>query len=193
MISMVLREPTNRKKPVFRVESRNIRRVLQRRVRKGISKLRGLEIGDELGVEILSRLVDGRWTASEIVELVYGLGNGEEGYKSCHGKISRELRKLESKGLVSRSPFGREKPYRLTELAVINLARIGGEHDQLPVIPRIDLAAYSVTGALSVLEASQAMGWLHLSESGTIGLLVALSFCLGISFVEVLRTIRRVF
>ena len=177
---------------MFRARSENID-DLNKRVKEGISNLRGLEIGDELGVEILSQLVEGRKSTSEIVELVYGLKHNDDGYKSSHARIGREIRKLESKGLVSRSLFGKEKPYRLTELAVINLARIGGKERQLAVIPRIDIAVYSLTAGLSLLEGSQAAGLLQLSETQTIALLVVLSFFLGISTVELLRTLRRVF
>ena len=189
---MSLRGMSTHQQDVFRAESENIR-YLQHRVRNGIAKLRGLEIGDDLGIEILSHLIDGGRSVCEIVELAYGLGNNDQGYKSAHARVSREIRKLESRGLVSRRILGKEKPYRLTELAVINLAKIGGEERQLPVVPRLDMAAYSATLALSLFEGVEAMGWLSLSRSGTIGLLVILSFMLGISFVEVLRTIRRVF
>lgn len=177
---------------MFQAESENIRH-LQHRVRNGLANLRGLEIGDDLGVEILSHLIDGGRSVCEIVELAYGIDSSDAGYKSAHSRVTREISKLESKGLVSRRILGRTKPYRLTEMAVINLARIGSEERQLPVIPRLDLVAYSGTATLSLFEGMQAIGWLHLSESGTIGLLVVLSFLFGISFVEVLRMARRVF
>lgn len=58
---------------VFRVGSDDIENVeqLKVRVREGVSRLKGLEIGDELGVKILSQLIEGRMTVSEIVERIY--------------------------------------------------------------------------------------------------------------------------
>jgi len=166
---------------------------LNRRVRSGVSKLGGLEIGDQLAVEVLSRLVEGRRTSSEIVTLIYGLKRGDEGFESSYGRVRREIRKLESKGLISRNLFGREKPYRLTQLAVTNLARIGGEEKQTPLMMTTDLAAYLVTLALSVPNALQAVGWLQLSDVWTLAVITSFCFFLGFSSSRVLVTLRRVF
>jgi hypothetical protein len=182
---------------VYRAGSDNVDSIesidkLQHRVREGVSKLKGLEIGDELAVEVLANLVEGRRTVSEIVQLLYGLRISDEGYQSCFSRVRRELRKLESKGLVSRKLLGRDKPYRLTQLAVSNLARIGGEEAQLSLIPRIDIAAYIVTLVLSVPNALQAMNWIELAGLPTIALLTSFCFFLGISFYGAVRSIRKV-
>jgi hypothetical protein len=152
-----------------------------------------LDIGDELGVEILSQLVEGRKSASEIVELVYGLRRGDDGHKSCHGKVSREIRRLESKGLVSKSLFGREKPYRLTDLAVINLARIGGYEKQVSVLPLIDLIIYLVTLGSAVPLILLEMGWVQISESMAGGISCWFFLVLGISVTRFSQAFRRVF
>ena len=55
---------------MFRADSESLE-DLQQKVRRGVSNLRGLEIGDEIGVEVLSQLIVGRKSVSEIVELVY--------------------------------------------------------------------------------------------------------------------------
>ena len=176
---------------MFRADSDNIN-DLKRNVVNGISKLRGLDISDELTIAILAQLVEGKKSAAEIVERTYGIGNSEEGFQSCYGRVRREIRRLESKGLVSRALFGKEKPYRLTQLAIINLAKIGGEEQQLPIIPKTDLAAYLVTLALSVPTASHALGLFELTESWTIGLFGCFCFFLGISVYGSVHMIRRV-
>jgi hypothetical protein len=177
---------------VFREGSDNID-DLQARIQQGVSKLGGLDIGDELSVEILRQLVGGRKNTSEMVELIYGLRRGEEGFSSCFSRVGREIRKLESKGLVSRRVFGRDRPYRLTELAVANLARIGGEEKQMPLIPRSDLLVYLVTIILAVPVGLQGMGWLGIADTGTVGLFPSFCFSLGVSSYGAVRTIRRVF
>jgi hypothetical protein len=180
---------------VFRADSDQQEKIesLQLRVKEGVSKLRGLDIGDQLAVEILSQLVDGRKNASEIVELIYGLKRDDEGFNSSYNRVSREIRRLESKGLVSRALFGKEKPYRLTELAVSNLARIGGEGKQVSMVPWYDIAIYLTTLVVTVPTVLHAWDWFQLPEIGTIGLFGFLCFFLGISVCELVRTLRRVF
>ena len=177
---------------MFRASSESVD-DLYRRVQKGVSRLKGLEIEDVVSVEILVQLLECKMTVSEIVERIYGVTSSDEGFKSSYGKVWRQIRQLESKGLVSRKVFGRDKPYRLTDLAVTNLARIGGEEKQLSLIPKTDLSAYLATVALAVLVALQAVGWLQLGEITTIVLFPSFCFILGISFYGALRMIRRVF
>ncbi len=166
---------------------------LKGKVKEGITKLKGLEIGDELGVEIMAQLVEGKKTPAEIVERVYGLQNPDEGFISSYGRVWREIRRLEAKGLVSRKLFGKDKPYRLTQLAIVNLARIGGEEQQRSIIPSIDLVPYLGTLGAAIASALQAQGLLHLSQQGTLVLLVSLCLFVGISFTRVLEAIRRVY
>jgi hypothetical protein len=180
---------------VFRAGTDGMENVekLRHRVREGVSRLRGLDMGDELSVEILSHLVEGKMTVSELVTRIYGLGGSEGGYHSCYNRVSREIRRLESKGLVSRQLFGRDKPYRLTRLAVANLARIGGEEQQQPVVTRTDLASYIATLALSLPHVLRTGGWIEMVELPTVVLLVLFCFSLGFSSSRLLQTLRRVF
>jgi hypothetical protein len=177
---------------VFRAGSDDID-DLKQRVIDGVSKLKGLDIGDELAIEILGQLIHGKKTLTEICEGIYGLGRSEEGFQSCYTKVRREIRRLESRGLVSRKLFGNNKPFRLTQHAIINLARIGGEEQQLPIIPKIDAIAYLATFGLSLLIITLAMGFYQLSEMGTLGLFGGFCLLLGISICEILRALRRVF
>jgi len=177
---------------VFRSGSKNID-DLQQTVKEGVSRLRGLELGDELGVEILSQLVDGQKTPAEITELIYGLRSGDEGYKSSYGRVRREIRRLESKGLVSRKIFGLEKPCRLTDLAMINLARIGGGGKQIPLIPRIDIFLYTGTVISICPVAFIAMGWFTAPELLSIGVFGFFCVLFGVSLCRFVQAIRRVF
>ncbi len=178
--------------PVFRAGSDDID-DLKRRVVDGVSKLKGLDIGDDLAVEILGQLVHGKRTLTEISEGVYGLGRSDEGFQSCYTKVRREIRRLESRGLVSRKLFGNNKPYRLTRLAVTNLARIGGgEEQQDRVIPRVDLVPYLGTAGTAIVAFLQSRGFLHFPEMGTIALLLLFGAFIGISICRTLETIRRV-
>jgi hypothetical protein len=165
---------------------------LRTRVHEGVSKLRGLEIGDELAIEILAQLVDGRKSTAEIVELIYGLRKGDDGFISCYSRVGREIKRLESKGLVSRQLFGRDKPYRLTELAVTNLARIGGEEKQLALILKSELVIYLVTVSLAVPIASQTLNLWQLGDLVTAAIFPCFCFFLGFSCSKVLQTLRRI-
>ena len=163
------------------------------RVVNGVSRLRGLDIGDELEVEILGQLVRSRRTVAEMVEGIYGLGSADEGFNSCYTRVRRGVKRLESKGFISTNIFGWNKPYRLTDLAMVNLARIGGDVKQLDVVSRYDLAAFLATAALMVPVSVLGAEWFQLSDLGVVVLFAAFFFLLGACFVRFLQTFRRVF
>ena len=94
--------------------------------------------------------------------------------------------------LVSRRLLGRDKPYKLTQLAITNLARIGGEEQQLSLVPWFDLVLYLSTLATTVAVGLQSAGWLTLPETPTIGLSALLCTLLGATICELVRTVRRV-
>jgi len=179
---------------VFRADSDSIENIdrLKTRVREGISKLKGLDVGDVLSIEILAQLVGGRKSITEIVELIYGLRKGDGGFISSYSRVSREIKKLESKGLVSRKIFGQNKPYRLTELAITNLARIGGEQNQMVLVQRSELAIYLATIALALPIASQTLNIWQLGDLVTSTIFPTFCFLLGFSCSKVLQTLRRV-
>ncbi len=179
---------------MFRADSDNIEQVdqLQRRVREGVSRLKGIEIGDELSIEVLAQPIENRKSQSEIVEGVYGLSRPDEGFKSCYTRIGRELRRLESKGLVSRKLFGRDKPYRLTQHAVINLAKIGGEEQQVPIVPAIDIPFYLAMMTSGILVGLSVIGLIDIPELSSIGLFGFFCVLFGISITRFAQTLRRV-
>jgi hypothetical protein len=166
---------------------------LPARIKSGITRLRGLDIGDEITVEILGNLVDGKKTVAEIVERVYGLNSQDGGYFSAYSRIRRGIRRLESKGLVSTGILGREKPYRLTDLAMINLARIGGGDKQMSVLSARDVLSYLVTLVLSLPLILVVLQWIEFSEPILVSIFGCFCFLFGISFSRLIQSIGRVF
>jgi hypothetical protein len=166
---------------------------LDQRVRRGVVKLRGLDIADELEVEIVTLLIEGRFTAVEIVQRIYGVGRYEEGFNSCYTRTRRALKRLESKGLVSTSFLGKTKPYRLTDLATINLARIGGEREQIGIISRSDLVFYSATLFFAVPILWIGAGWWQPQSPLIAGMYACFFYLLGVSTSRVTQTVRKVF
>ncbi len=132
-------------------------------------------------------------TGAELTERIYGLTSNDEGYNSCYSRIRRKIRSLESKGLVSRSLFGNNKPFRLTELAIINLAKIGGKEKQLNVIPRVDLVVYIFTIALAIPVFLLSACLIDMAELSIIGMFRCFCFLLGLSFCRIVQSVRRVF
>jgi hypothetical protein len=165
---------------------------LGQRVRKGVSRLRGTDVGDDLQVEILSQLVEGRKTMAELVERIYGLQRDDQGFSSSYTKVRRATKRLESKGLLATKLFGKEKPYRLTDLAIINLARIGGEKEQIALVSRSDLALYIATAALAVPIASLGSSWLQVSDPGVAAFFACFFYLLGASTSRIAQTLRKV-
>jgi len=162
-------------------------------VREGVSKLQGLDVGDEFQVLVLSELVDGSRTISELVESIYGVNRSEEGFGSAYTRVRRTIKRLESRGLVSTRMFGKEKPYRLTGLAVMNLARIGGKIPQVGIISKNDLVIYIATILLAFPVVGLGLGWLSLRDPFVILLFACFFYLLGISTSKVIRTIMRVY
>jgi hypothetical protein len=162
-------------------------------VKKGVYRIQGLELGDQLAIEVLLHLVESRKTMTEIVEYIYGLRRSDEGFGSCFTKVRRATKRLESSGLVSTGLFGRDKPYRLTDLAIINLARIGGGREQMSVLPKLDLLTYALTASFSLPVAFLGLEWLQLFDSGVIAVFGIFFYLLGVSTVRIVQALRRVF
>jgi len=162
------------------------------KVSEGVSRLRGLDVGDQLEVEILSRLARGRRTIAELVEQVYGLGRYDEGFGPSYTRVRRKMKRLESKGLVSTKLFGKERPYRLTDLAVTNLARIGGEGKQIDLLSMTDLAVYVATGTLALPMISLSAHLVEMASPTVVMVFAGFFYLLGGSTFCIIRMIRRV-
>jgi len=162
------------------------------RVRKGVSRLKGVDVTDQLEIEILSQLLDGNRTSAEIVHSVYGLGRGDPGFSSVYSRVRRSLRRLEYKGLVSRKLFGRDRPYRLTQLAKINLARIGGEEEQVGPLRGADLLVWSGTVCLAGLVGALGSGWVRLPNPALFVVFGSFFYFLGLTTSSLIHAVRRV-
>ena len=165
---------------------------LTSRIEKGVGSLRGVEVGDQLEVEIILKLLRGRKTVSELVDQIYGLERSDEGFGSSYTRVRRTIKKLESKGLVSTRIFGKEKPYRLTRYAIANMANIGGEEEQVSIMPKEDILVYIITLGLSVPIANLAFGWLELSDPVIALVYACFFYFLGASSSRLIQTFRRV-
>jgi hypothetical protein len=55
---------------------------------------------------------------------LYSLRPGDDGYNTQYTRLRREVGDLEARGFVSRRLLGRDRPYRLTQLAVAKLTKI---------------------------------------------------------------------
>ncbi len=124
------------------------------------------ELKDLTEVSIVRELLGGRRTSSELTEAVYGVKRGELGFDSCYTRIRRAVADLEGKGFVSRRLFGRDKPYYLTQLAVVRLTRItkAAPRGRYALLPRIDIAIYAAAVVLASICAMASSGVLGLPE-----------------------------
>lgn len=163
---------------------------LRSRLRRSMKELARSEFS-LLQIEIVEELLSGRRTVAELVEAIYSISRGHEGFATHYSRVRREIRQLESKGfVVPRKLFGRDKPYALTQLAVAKLTRIEGVEpgQSQHVVPRMDYLVY--LGAILLwIVASTVLG-----ASGHVSTIVvaAFFFTSGIAFCRFLQTVRRV-
>lgn len=115
-------------------------------LKSSVKVLADLGLGSDLEREVLRRLIDGRMTATELVELIYHASRSDAGFHAEYMKVKRAVRRLENRGLVATKLFGRDKPYRLTVYALetlYNLGQSGRPSGRL--IPRTDLVVHIST------------------------------------------------
>lgn len=151
------------------------------------------ELTNVVQVQIVEELIGGKRTVAELVTSLYGLKMGDPGYKTHYSQIHKELRQMGAKGLVSRKLLGRDKPYRLTQMAVARLTMIGSVKPSLETraLPRLDMLIYGLGLSLGVVGA-----WLATSRTASKPLIMALSLVLvfvgGVAFTRFIETLRRV-
>ena len=165
---------------------------LQANILKATEELAKAELTSAAQVRLVLELLQGRRTATELVESLYGVGRGGEGFSAHYYQVTSELRELESRGIVWRRPFGRNKPYSLTQLGIARLTAVKGikRNMKARAFSRLDLAAYSSVLALSIIGA-----WLNEAQAGqaylapvAVAFFVARGFALS-RFVESLRRV----
>ncbi len=168
-------------------------RHLQERAISSIRKLRQLELS-MLEAEILDNLMDGRKNAVELVDCIYGLARGHEGFDASCIKVRRSLKGLERRGFISTGIFGREKPYRLTQHGVAVLSSIAPEMDTPKILHVHEIISFVATGVVGIIVLASAWGALG-SQDRILGGLVFAAFyiLLGYSLAMLVQAIRRVF
>ncbi len=132
---------------------------LGERLRRGQRELAERELTNLAQVQIVQELLAGRRTVAELVRFLYSLEKGDPGFNTHYSRVRGELRQMESRGLVWRRPFGRHRPYQLTQMGIARLTMIEGVKPALAtrVATRIDLVLYVsvlVLGMLSIWASS---------------------------------------
>jgi hypothetical protein len=165
---------------------------LRSRLRQEMDRLARSEL-NMLQAAIVEELLSGQRTVAELVATVYSVDTNQDGYITYYSRIRREIRLMESKGLVvSRKAFGRDKPYSLTQLAIARLTRMEGVRPaSWKAVPRKDLVLYAaVLGAGSILAWMATVGVEH--PVRFLALAFAFVFAGGIAFCRFIESIGRV-
>ena len=162
-------------------------RLLRERVLSSVRKLRHIEL-TMLQIEIIDQLMDGRRTATELVDQIFQTKPGNPDFQARYAAIRREIKNLESRGYVSTTLFGRDRPYRLTGHATAVLSSILPEQRKPRILGKWDLAALVTTAATAILLLTSR----HCEEQ-VVFLLFALFFVfLGVSISSFAHTLRKV-
>lgn len=159
-----------------------------------MKKLMEGELKDLTQAGIVRELLSGNRTSSELVEAICDVKRGDEGFQSYYTRVRREIADLESRGFVSRRLFGRERPYRLTQLAVARLTRMGNLAPTWGtcLIPKVDLLVYLVALCLAGICALVSTHIVDLPAGLWFLLLLSSAFLGGIAFTRFLEMVRKV-
>ena len=146
-----------------------------------------------LQTAITQELLSGRRTVAELTEAIFLIKPGDAEYNTQYSRIRREIRLMESRGfVVSRKPFGRDKPYSPTQLAIARLTRIEGvRSSSWEVFPRRDKVVYGAVIALGVILLWMTAGGAEYGV-GFLALAFAFFFMGGIAFCRFIEAIGRV-
>lgn len=157
-----------------------------------LAGLKKLGIESFLEVELLTALSKGRRTVAELVQELYNVERSNPAYASYYDRVRRGCRRLESKGLVSRRIFGRDKPYRLTEHGILamNRARMGQVSQR--VLNSMDAALYLATILFGLIAVSTTNSS-ALHQSHYLGIFTIFVLLTGMSVVRFLETLWKVF
>ncbi len=167
-------------------------RKLGERLRRALQQLRSLDLATPLQTEIVEKLLEGRRSLPELVELIYQESSGSPEYKAYYMRVRRAADHLQARGLVSTKLFGKNKPYRLTRYGVEMLTPIAGEKIRYRLLPRKDAALYSAT--IAVILVTIAITQAQVLEPFTV-LFLGWTSCvlIGVSFCRFAEMVRKVF
>lgn len=124
---------------------------LRKEVLGSVKKFRHIDL-DMLQVEIISRLLEGRRTATELVIEIYEIEPGQPEYPARYASVRRSLKDLENRGYASTNLLGRDKPYRLSNYGIAILCSIIPENDELPrIVGKKEFALLGLTGMTAIM------------------------------------------
>jgi len=160
------------------------------RLLRSVGNLRHLELS-MLEVEILSHLMDGSSTRSELVEEIFQQQKGGPDYVASYTKIRRGLEDLEGKGFVTTPVFGKEKPYRITSYGMQKVVSVSPDIGQPCLVERVDPVIY---GACLIAGFATYYAAGNISEPAKILAVLPASFfvLLGFSLARIWGTLRKV-
>ena len=164
---------------------------MQSAMRRSIERMAKSQLANSAQVEIVRELLYGRRTVAELTEAIYHTRQGDAGYSTQYSRIRKELRELESKGLVVRRLFGRDKPYKLTQLAVQRLAPIGEHTEGGPgLVSKWDLALF--LGVMVLGLSGLGSIWILNAPTPNQPLSFTFVFLGGVAFCRFLQILRKV-
>ncbi len=165
---------------------------LQASMRQSFQQIAKTELSNMLQVEIFPELLSGRRTIAELVQTIYALETADTGYSTQYSRVRNEIRQMESRGLVVRRPFGRDRPYKLTQLAVVKMAMATSDTaPTVKVLPRRDMAVYATALGLGIVTMGMALAGVE-TPALFLALSFAFAFTSGIAFCQFLHALKRV-
>ncbi len=161
-------------------------------LRRAAIRLLAEESGEPLQVSVIQSLVSGARSIAELVEEIYGVVKGQEGYMTSYTRIRRVLAKLSARGLVSRKMFGSAKPYRLTRHARDSLASHATGGSPVSLFPAIDKVLHTSATTIALILALSLSGRIQLGQPFLSMLQSVFFFTLGLSTARIAQGLRQV-
>jgi len=153
--------------------------------------VREAELKTSLEIEIISSLFDGGKTVAELVEIVFGLDRDDADFMAQYSRVWRAAQDLASRGFVSRSLFGKEKPYRLTSYC-LQVLFSGPDRSWPELVSRIDISLYTATVLAGAVMLLVAAGWFDPGDIVFLALNSVFFLLLGFSSLRTIETLLRV-
>ncbi len=89
-----------------------------------MNELKNLDLS-LLQAEVLAHLVEGKKTVTELCQMIYGVEPFDPSFEMYYARVRRAARNLKHRGLISTPLLGKEKPYRLTNHGILQMASLG--------------------------------------------------------------------
>ena len=153
--------------------------------------VRDASLRGSLEAEVVSSLIDGEKTVTELVEMIFPVRSDDPDFNTHYMRVWRATQDLASNGYVVKRLFGRERPYRLTRYGVERLFS-GSGTGRPGLVAWIDISLYMAT----ILFASLLLV-IHIMASATGNMILsvinpAFFFLLGVSSLRMIQTFVKV-